>query len=174
MAEPRKVVQKELLAEIHRSWARLLSTLGNLTEAQLTRLQDANGWTIKDHVVHVALWEESLVSLFQGRPGHEALGVDRDLYTSRDYDAINEAIYRQQKDLPLPEVLVRFQRAHEALIALVETLTDEDLDRPFHAYVTLGPGRGEPPSVVEILRDYTVLHYAEHRAWIEAIASGDA
>jgi hypothetical protein len=43
----------ELLAAIAQNWAALTAALDQLGEAQLTTVNDAQGWTIKDHLIHL-------------------------------------------------------------------------------------------------------------------------
>ena len=86
----------ELLRDTAESWQELNSLLDQLTEAQATGPQDAEGWTAKDHVIHMTAWERSVVFFLQGKPRHEGLGVEEQLYRTGDDDAINDAVYEQR------------------------------------------------------------------------------
>ncbi|MEQ8672174.1 MAG: DinB family protein [Aggregatilineales bacterium] len=47
----------DLLRQIQESWNELQTVVASLTEEQLTRSTDAAGWTVKDHLIHLSIWE---------------------------------------------------------------------------------------------------------------------
>ena len=83
----------ELLATIESTWASLDAALDRLTDRQKTRLKDAQGWTVKDHLIHLPAWERSVVFFLQGQPRHAGLGVDEALYENGSADDVNAAIH---------------------------------------------------------------------------------
>src|SRR5512145_989206 len=93
----------QLLAEIQKTWDELNAELERLTEEQMTAKHDAQGWTVKDHLVHLARWERSVVYLLLGKPRHAGLGIDEALYLKHSYDEINAAIFHQAQHGTLPE-----------------------------------------------------------------------
>ena len=107
MTENAITTKAELLAEIRRTWDALNASLQRLTEQQMTTLHDSQGWTIKDHLVHLACWERSVVFFLQHKPRHAGLGVDESLYLTHSFDQINDAIFQQSKDLPLQGAVVQ-------------------------------------------------------------------
>ncbi|MGH2544690.1 MAG: ATP-binding protein, partial [Ardenticatenaceae bacterium] len=140
MTEQRAKTKEKLLADIEREWAALNATLDRLTEAQMTTLQDAQGWTVKDHIIHMTAWERSVLFMLQGQARHAGLGVDETLYLEGGDDAINAAIYQQRHDLPLPDALVQFRAGHQQLLELLQPLTDADLQKPYRHYLPEEPG----------------------------------
>src|SRR3972149_1108673 len=126
--------KSHLFADIDKDWRALHAYLARLTEAQMTAVHDQEGWAVKDHLAHLAAWEESILFLFEGKPRHQGLGVAEELYASGSFDAVNAAIYEQRKDLPLDQVLSQIQGIHDQLMALVQPLSDGDLNRPASSY----------------------------------------
>ena len=159
----------ELRAEIDRTWTDLNIALGNLTEMQLTSAADAQGWTVKDHLVHLVAWERSAVYFLQGKPRHESLGVDEGLYLNGGEDAINAAVNQQGKELPLAEVRTQLRAVHGQLLRLLEPLTDDDLRRPYRHYLPDEPGEGDGPPAIDVIRSNSASHFVEHLAWIEVL-----
>jgi uncharacterized damage-inducible protein DinB len=66
----------ELLSRVDRAWEALEDTVRRLTPAQLTDLRDPAGWAVKDHLMHLAAWENAFLARLAGRPTHEALGLE--------------------------------------------------------------------------------------------------
>ena len=56
----------ELLQAIERSWASLDDLVAGLREPELTR-HGPDGWSVKDHLAHLAAWNLALVALLEGR-----------------------------------------------------------------------------------------------------------
>src|SRR5687767_977074 len=109
----------ELMSEIESSWSNLNTALDRLREAQLTEPKDDNGWAVKDHLAHLAAWERSMVYMLQGKPRHEGLGVDEELYLNGDDDEINAAIQERTKDMPPAEALAELRNVHNQLMRML-------------------------------------------------------
>ncbi|MGI8552879.1 MAG: ClbS/DfsB family four-helix bundle protein [Dehalococcoidia bacterium] len=172
--EPLKPQDKDLLLErIDQSWRDLQETLGRLREDQVTR-PGSDGWSIKDHLAHLDAWERSILSLLQGRPPYEGLGVDEAVYRDDLEDRINEAIYAQNRNRGLPDVLAGFRKTHADVETLLERLTPEDLGRPYSFYLPdEHPNDGgvvQQPALNWIVGN-TYEHFREHRTWIEAFVA---
>jgi len=159
-----------LLPEIERAWTSLNTALARLAETQMTTIHDAQGWNVKDHLVHLTAWERSMVFLLQGKPRHEGLGVNEATYLNGTDDEINAVIQSQRKGLSLDEVLASFRTTHEQLWAYLEPLTDADLNQPYRHYLPDEPGDGDGPPVINFIYGNTAYHFAEHLDWIEALA----
>jgi hypothetical protein len=145
----------KLLADIDRTWADLNAQLGRLTDEQMTALQDHAGWTVKDHIVHIARWEQSVVFHLQGKPRWAGLGVDEALLASHNDDAENAVIQRQNRDLPLADALEQMRSTHQQMMALLRPLKDSKLDAPLQ----------------RMIAGNTSEHFAEHMPWIEALVN---
>jgi hypothetical protein len=171
MAERQMTTKAELLAETERSWSALNAAIARMTESQITTLKDEQGWTIKDHIIHLAAWERSVVFFLQGKPRHEGLGVDEAIYRKGDDDAINAVIQKQRSDMSLSQALAELRNTHAQLLALLEPLTDDDLSRRYRHYLPDEPGDGDGPPAMNVIKGNSASHFAEHLAWIEALAS---
>src|SRR6476659_6259846 len=94
----------ELIERIESARAELERLIAPLSEEQLTR-PGPEGWSIKDHLAHLALWRKSLIALLAGRNRVEAIGLDPAGEGRQDIDAINARLYERERDRPLAEVL---------------------------------------------------------------------
>ncbi len=159
--------KEELLASIEPAWATLNATLDRLTDRQKTTIKDAQGWTVKDHLIHLAAWERSVVFFLQGQPRHAGLGVDRALYENGSADDINAAIFRQHKEMPLAEAMAQFRNVHRQLIDLLQPLTDADLHKPYREY--LPDELSDDRLAIDVIISNTTAHFKEHLDWIETL-----
>jgi len=164
---------EELLARIADGWAVLHQRIAPLSSAQLTTPGLDGGWSVKDHLAHLATWESMLIALLEGKPIHSAFGLSRAEYDALEStDALNAIIAEQNQGLSLDEVMERSEETHAQLVAKIGALAVEDLSKPITHFQPDDPdGPDERPVLVKIIGD-TYGHYAEHLPWIEAILAG--
>ncbi|HEU0296530.1 MAG TPA: ClbS/DfsB family four-helix bundle protein [Anaerolineales bacterium] len=170
MNERQVSTKVELLSDIEQSWTRLNAALNQLTDAQLTTIQDAQGWTVKDHVIHLTRWERSVVFFLQGLPRHQGLSVEEALYLEGSDDAINAAIYQETREISL-DALAQFRAIHQQLLQLLQPLTDDDLQKRYRDYLPQEPGDGDGPTAMNVIYGNTAHHFNEHLEWIEALTN---
>ncbi len=163
MTETKVTTKSELLSAIDRDWLALQSALARMDEAQMAGVQDGEGWTVKDHLVHIAAWERSTVYFLQGKARHTGLGVDEATYLAGDDDVINAAVYRQTAGTRLPQAVEELQSVHRELLALLQGMSDEDLQQPYRHYLPDEPGAGDGPAI-NLVYNSSANHYREHLA----------
>lgn len=163
------ISKAELLKHIHEGWDKLQAYLKTLTEAQLTGPTDAAGWTGKDHVIHLAVWEDGIVAIFEGESRVARLGIDATTWAARDYDNINAIIQQKHQNEPLADVMNTLNQVHERLLEKLADITDEDLQRPYKHYQ---PDSTADQPVIGWVMGNTFEHYDEHIPWIDAIVQG--
>ncbi|MEZ4672086.1 MAG: ClbS/DfsB family four-helix bundle protein [Anaerolineae bacterium] len=164
------VTRAQLVAFIQRGWTVFNQYIDSLTEEQLTVPTDAAGWTAKDHVMHLAVWEDGIDALLNRQDRAARMGITDALLDSHDYDKINAAIQQQHKDLSLADVRQRFDAIHQRFIASIESLSDEELHKPYQYF---NPVSANNNPVIGYIEGNSEGHYAEHRPWIAAIVSGE-
>jgi Protein of unknown function (DUF1706) len=163
----------ELLQEVDGTWTELNEALGELTEEQMTEVRDGEGWTVKDHIIHMAAWERSVVALLQGRPRYEGLGVDRQLFLTGGEDSINAAIQKQRRDIPAGVALAELHEVHTELLGLLTPLDDVDLSNAVSDYLPGEPGARDERPIGAVIYGNTADHFREHQEWIaQMIAPG--
>lgn len=174
MTEQPISIKTELLADIEHNWTALNAVLDRLTETQLTTIQDAQGWTVKDHVIHMTCWERSIVYFLQRKPRHLGLGVEETLYLKGSEDAVNAAIFQQTSSLALNDALLQFRETHQQLLGLLKLQTDADLHKRYREFLPDEPVDGDGPLAINLIIGNTSGHFAEHLRWIEALVSKPA
>lgn len=148
----------EMLAKIEASQTALLDRLSSLSDDELTAAGH-EGWSVKDHLAHLAAWERILLSQLSGGTGAEVGGWDE----SRPWDinAFNDSVHDRYSSLSLDEVRREFGASHEAMLAKVRSYSDEELS------ASVNDAIGDTRPVIQKIAGDTYEHYAEHRGWIE-------
>ena len=157
----------ELLERIHRSRSALETTLNSLSEEQMTK-PGPSGWSVKDHLAHLATWELGIAELLRRRPRFAAMQVEEAVAQGRSEEEVNDLIYRRHADLSLPEVMQEFHEAHRQLIQAVDEMDDEDLFKPYASFVPEGSDTRQDPVLYFIVGN-TFGHFDEHHEYIQAI-----
>jgi uncharacterized damage-inducible protein DinB len=86
------------------------------------------GWSLKDIIVHITLWEAELVKLlWQVEQGEKPSTLH---FSKPDVDALNEQWHQQNRERPLDIALADFQGVRKQTIRRVEALKDSDLTNP--------------------------------------------
>ena len=159
MSEPMKPADKAaLLATIRAGYDQFEALLASLREDEMTVPGVNDAWSIKDHLAHLAAWQNYQAARLQGvldgaeppdpAPGHESV------------DEVNEYFYQQYKDRSLAEVLADFRSSYQRVLAATQALNWEDLNSPFPWY------DNDVPAGAYTLGN-TIGHYEEHSGWIQ-------
>jgi len=167
MTEERRYSTAETLAQIDGSWQRLMDTIGTLNDEQLDGPTDAGGWTVKDHLIHLAVWEDGVDALLNGGTRYDAMGIAESMWRTYDWDVVNALIQTRTRDIPLNEALTRLRTGHEKLVASISRLPD---DRLYQPYIALDPGAaGDDRHLIDVIAGNTWEHYDEHEEWITTL-----
>jgi hypothetical protein len=156
----------QLCRNIDADWAKLEASLANLNEEQLFQICDEHGWNIKDHLAHIAHWEEVLLFMFYGISYEESQRIPWGKYPV--FDDVNEAMRRQWVDFSPNFILKRINRVHRHLMEKLSPLSEEDLRTPVKQFFSsIWIPEYEQRNIAEFIRAHTDTHYQDHTAWIE-------
>lgn len=133
-------------------------------EADLTRPLSDSGWSAKDYLAHLMVWEGSLVSLLLKKDRMKEMGLNKEITALNDLDAENDVLYQLHKDRSLDDVLQALRDTHQQLLTLLAGLTDEDLQKPYRDYQPQEAEKGDDADkpVMGWFAGDTYGHYAEH------------
>jgi hypothetical protein len=145
-------VRSELTDRIRRSWEQLHAAVDQLDDGQLGAA-GPDGWSAKDHLVHLERWEAYVLAELEGRNGSPELGIAEGA-EAPETEVINDGLQRRHADLPAAEVRQSLEDTHARMMALLAKLDEADLLRHL---AWIGGNTHE--------------HFDEHRGWIAAIAS---
>lgn len=120
--------KNDLLEKLAQSRADFLELLEPFSEEDLLAPSLPNGWSIKDVLVHLLLWEAELIKLLfqalQGRIPQTAL------ISNEPDEVVNARWYAAHKDRELEQALKDFDLIRDQTIRRVEAFSDTDLTNP--------------------------------------------
>jgi hypothetical protein len=121
------VDKQQLLKELDNAWAALQESYADLSDAQMTKPDVTDDWSVKDILAHVATWEEEAIKhlphiLEGGRPPRYSV-------TYGGIDAFNAQMTEQKRELPLSEVLRQLEETHHQLIDYVQSVSEEQFTK---------------------------------------------
>ncbi|MGH7762593.1 MAG: DinB family protein [Candidatus Dormibacteraceae bacterium] len=154
------------LQPIETAWNRLTELVNQVEAAGALSRAGADGWTVKDHLAHIAAWEHSLLALIEGHDRERAMGLSGSV---EGIDNVNEAIRKLHETDTPGEALAYFRDSHARLVAALEKLSDADLQKPYSHFQPKDPDEKRP--VVGWVAGNTYEHYAEHIDWIDHLLS---
>jgi len=160
----------ELLAWIDTGWRDLNAELDALAGTPALGARDHEGWTIADHLAHLADWERSALAILQRRPRHEGLGIAREDWESGDEEAINARAQERHAGITFAEARELLAAAHAETVAAVGALPIEALLKTVEEYLPGDPANPDTRSAGRVVFGNSGGHFAEHLPWIRAIA----
>ena len=161
MTAPNSVVEP-----IDKSWKELETLVESLGPHGLT-LTGADGWAVKDHLVHLAAWEHSLLALIEGADRRSAMGVSAD---ADETDSINAAVWSLHRSKTPEQALAYFRDTHALLMNRLGTMSDADLQLSYNHYQPNEPrDASDDRPVLDWVAGNTYDHYAEHIDWINQV-----
>ncbi len=117
---------------IEKSWSELNRLVESLGQIGLTTT-GPDGWAVKDHLVHVAAWEHSLIALLDGSDRRSAMGVGPEV---SETDSINAAVWSLHREETPEQALAYFHQTHAQLMKLLGGMSEaHGLDKSAHERV---------------------------------------
>jgi uncharacterized damage-inducible protein DinB len=145
------------------AWGDLLAEIG---ADRMVEPGVEGDWSVKDIVAHVTWHEREMLGILQAR----AL-VGSDLW-NLPLDQRNAAIFEQNKNRTLNDVLEESRQISPQLLELAEDLSNEELNDPRRF-----SGMPEDWSPAGLIADNTFVHYRDHiasiRTWLDRTKSRD-
>lgn len=154
--------KENLILKIIHSHEQLKALMASCSDKELATIADPAGWTLKDHLGHLAVWEMGIAALLRRQPRYQAMGLDESTLTSGDFDAINAVIHARIRLMSAEEVRQMSGEAQKAILQALAPLSDADLMRPYNDYQEKKVAEGETRPVFGLIAGNTFGHYAEH------------
>lgn len=152
----------ELVRRIQAARDELEDFLGQQSPEALAQPGPDGGWSVLDHLIHLAEWRWKQLALIQGQPGYRGLRIDAQTYETAGLDEVNAILYKRNRDLPSAKKLDEFNKAHAAVLEAIGRMDEADLQGPNN--------RSDPTdarSLLEGIIGNTYEHDLEHLGWIK-------
>ncbi len=150
----------ELVERIRQGRQTLEAALAGLTPEQIQAI-GPEGWSIKDHLAHIAAWQRFLLGFMQGKLPYETLEMEQDQFSGLGLDEINAVLYERGRQKPVEAALADFQATYVEVLQALEELPEEGLQWPYRAVDV-----GEQGALIEGIISNTYDHDLEHLGWI--------
>jgi hypothetical protein len=152
--------KSELLNALKMEQQHMSKTIADLSDEAMETPGVIPGWSVKDILVHLTLWEAELVKLlWQASQGIKPTTIH---FRDVSVDETNERWHEENKTRPLERILVDFNGVRKQTIRRVENFPEKALTDPDHY-----PWLGGTPLWKWIAID-TFEHEAEHISQIES------
>jgi hypothetical protein len=155
----------QLITITDESYDRLQQEVAGLTDDEMRKPGVVHNWTVKDVLAHIAGWERMFTgwmdALLRGERPDRPEAIDEAWL-----DATNARLYEESHDRSPEAVRIEAAEWHEAIMALIERMSEADLFDPER--FPLAGGRPIAPWV----RGNADEHYDEHREQIAAWKTG--
>ena len=159
----------ELIDRINASRLKILNFVDRSDEQSLTSSTDAAGWTVKDHIVHLAYWQRSISFLLRKRPRYEGLGIRKELWDDEDLEAINAELYQRSSSMEWNDARALYDTVHRELVDILRSMTMTDLMQPYSSYLPDESGDDVDNPVAFWVAGNTFGHAEMHLGWIDAL-----
>jgi len=115
---------ERLLGMLARAWSEFRESYAGLPDEVLLEPGVVGGWSVKDLIVHVSVWEEEAL---RHLPVIAAGGTPPRYATSGGIDAFNARILEERRELPLRDALDRLDQTHRRLVDLIRSAPADQL-----------------------------------------------
>jgi hypothetical protein len=151
----------DLIQRIRDERDRLEALVGKHSENEMLIPQGENGWSVKDHIAHIVIWEKRLVEWLNFVERGEVPQQLPPGMTWDDLDRWNEQTFEENRERELNEVLADFNHIADEVLQVVGAIPDDLLMRAD----SLAWRSGSP--LWEMVAANTYWHYPEHREAIK-------
>lgn len=162
--------KQDLIQRIRDERIKLVALLGIVSENEMLIPLEEDGWSVKDHVAHIVVWEKRMVEWLDVVKRGEVPQQLPPGMTWDDLDRWNEQTFKEDRERELKEVLADFNHFAEEVVQVVEGIPEDLLMRAD----SLAWRSGSP--LWEMVAANTFWHYPEHRQaikhWQEGKKSG--
>jgi hypothetical protein len=119
--------RRRLLEQLDTVWEAFNASYAGMSDSQLLEPGVTGAWSVRDIIAHVTAWEEEALKylpliLEGGKPPRYSV-------TYGGIDAFNARMTEQKSGLSLAAVLAQQDETHRRLIALVQSVPEEQFTR---------------------------------------------
>jgi hypothetical protein len=154
----------QLIEYVTTAYNEVDALVNSLTPEQIAR-KDHAGWSIRDHLAHLAQWEAGMSAALRKQPRFEAMGIDLATMKSLhgDEDALNAKIAESTLHLSWNETRTLLRETHEDFLKVLDGLSFDDIMKPYSHYQ---PDSDRTDPIAYWVAGNTYGHFIEHLGWV--------
>jgi hypothetical protein len=164
-----RMSKSRLIKRILRSRRELEALVMTLTLAEMSEVAAPDGWTVKDHLAHLAAWEAGTVAMLRKLPRFAAMGLDPAFVDASSEEEINQRIFELNHEQPLGEILENYRHTHQLMMQTIDELSEEELYHTYSYFQPDDPGEDRGIPVIEWVKGNTYDHFDSHTEWIRKL-----
>jgi hypothetical protein len=125
---PRARTKKELVDFGGKEYKNLITLVNDIPKEKRETITLFDNWEISDIIAHLNAWHNLFLQWYEVGMKGDKPEIPAPGYTFKDTPALNEKIYKENKDLSLQEALKKFKNSHKKLMDIVNDHTENELE----------------------------------------------
>ncbi len=125
---PRARTKKELVDFGEKEYKNLITLVNDIPKEKRETITLFDNWEISDIIAHLNAWHNLFLQWYEVGMKGDKPEIPAPGYTFKDTPALNEKIYKENKDLSLQEALKKFKNSHKKLMDIVNDHTENELE----------------------------------------------
>ena len=117
----------QLLKDIHTERRHLENLLSSMSAEAMEQTGVTGNWSVKDILAHLVAWEKLFLDWYQAGNEGRSPAIDPVGMSRTRINALNQEIYRNNKDRHLEEVLGEFHTSYQQVIDVITAIPQEGL-----------------------------------------------
>jgi hypothetical protein len=150
------MTKNELIKNLQAEYNHLQAALAQLTDEQMTVPIQKDGYSVKDILVHLTVWDERGKGWLRQAAAGQRPDVPLPGLTWSDMDRLNEVTFRENQDRSFDEVITQYRATFARLLDQLHALTDEDWKREYRLH------KHERTRSVERMAGWRLRHLQSH------------
>ncbi len=124
---PRPTSKKDLLAAIEKERGALDQYLETLTPMQMEEPNIVGAWSVKDVLAHLFEWMQMCMDWHKTGLRNEIPVLPAPGFKWNQTPQLNQHIYEKYQDMPLEEVLGKFEASSQEILEIIQALSNKEL-----------------------------------------------
>jgi uncharacterized protein (TIGR03083 family) len=163
--------KQQLLDSLAQARPQLEAFLDSLAHEQWSHPRDAAGWAVKDHLAHLAVWQDGITALLRYQPRWPTMGLSSEFVEANPIDTINDVIFQQHREKSVQEVQTMFNESRTRFLSVLSELSDDDLHRTYSHYQPFDTSTDSGAPILNWVVGNTSEHVMEHLLWMRAVVA---
>ena len=164
------MTKDKFLSILHSERATWEALLSEVDVSRMTQPGVAGKWSLKDVLAHIAVYEQWIGSVLEEVMRGETKTLDSAQPEDIDVEKRNARFFRENQHRSLEEIRIFSQQAFQYLLAVVQSLPEEDLIGTSPRFKHLLPAYWPDVPVWQAIAGASYEHYQQHipdvRAWV--------